>query len=199
MLGKTTSPICALRCYRHFDQSKDVGGSPQATVHLSAQSPEESRWCLDSLRNSGLLIFALEHGTSPINICRFVFPGTQRCLSHHTSWILCAGIVYDCDLRVGDVVAFFFLLTPVNTEFFHVVQIGIPNIVGAQSYGEWLGISASTVEWLRAFWNTRVGPVSAIPNVRVNVNYEPFMSIDYIVNQVQYDSVRQQFSLEKLL
>ena len=44
---------------------------------------------------------------------------------------------------------------------------------------------ASTVEWLRSFWNARVDPVSAIPNVKVNVGYEPFVSIDYIVNKVR--------------
>jgi len=83
--------------------------------------------------------------------------GTRRLNKHvsncvSTSCVLFAGIVYDCDLRVADIVAFFFLLTPVNTEFFHVVQIGIPSIFGAQSYGAWLGISVS---WSRSrrLWN----------------------------------------------
>ena len=42
-------------------------------------------------------------------------------------------------------------------------------------------------------WNgsARVHTVSANLHVRVNVVYVPFMSIDYIVNQLQYDSVRQ--------
>ena len=36
--------------------------------------------------------------------------------------------------------------------------------------------------------------MSANLNVRVDVVYVPFMSIDYIVNQLQYDSVRQRFA-----
>ena len=46
---------------------------------------------------------------------------------------------------------------------------------------------------LQSFWNARVHPVSAIRNVKLNVGYEPFNFIDYIVNQVQYESVRQWF------
>ena len=47
------------------------------------------------------------------------------------------------------------------------------------------------MKWLQSFWNAHVDPVSAIRNVKVNVGYEPFIFIDYIVNQVQYESVRQ--------
>ena len=53
--------------------------------------------------------------------------------------------------------------------------------------------NALTMKWLQLFWNAHVDPVSAIRNVKVNVGYEPFMFIDYIVNQVQYESVRQRF------
>ena len=63
----------------------------------------------------------------------------------------------------------------------------------------WLGFfdvleqNALTMKWLHLFWNAHVDPVSAIRNVKVHVSYEPFMFIDYIVNQVQYESVRQRF------
>ena len=40
------------------------------------------------------------------------------------------------DRRVADAVDSLFLLTPVNAAFFHIVQIGIPNIFGAQTFGE---------------------------------------------------------------
>ena len=43
------------------------------------------------------------------------------------------------------------------------------------------------MKWLQSFWNAHVDPVSAIRNVKVNVGYEPFIFIDYIVNQVQYE------------
>ena len=35
---------------------------------------------------------------------------------------------------------------------------------------------------------------SANPNVKVNAVYEPFMTLDYIVNQLQYDSIHQRFN-----
>ena len=50
------------------------------------------------------------------------------------------------------------------------------------------------MERLRSFWSARVHTVSATLNVKVNVVYVPFLSIDYIVNRLQYDSVRQQFA-----
>ena len=53
--------------------------------------------------------------------------------------------------------------------------------------------NALTMKCLQSFWNTRVHPGSAIRNVKLNVSYEPFNFIDYIVNQVQYESVRQWF------
>ena len=35
---------------------------------------------------------------------------------------------------------------------------------------------------------------SADPNVKVNAVNDPLMPLDYIVNQLQYDSVRQRFN-----
>ena len=55
-----------------------------------------------------------------------------------------------------------------------------------------LGQNALTFKWLQSFWNAHVDPVSVIRNVK-DVGYEPFMFIDSIVNQVQYESVRQRF------
>ena len=61
-----------------------------------------------------------------------------------------------------------------------------------------LELNALTMKWLQSFWNAYVDPVSAIRNVKVNVGYESFMFVDYIVNKVQYESVRQRFGSLKL-
>ena len=44
------------------------------------------------------------------------------------------------------------------------------------------------------FGSACVHTVSATLSVKVNVVYVPFLSIDYIVNRLQYDSVRQSFA-----
>ena len=44
-------------------------------------------------------------------------------------------------------------------------------------------------KWLLSFWSAHVDPVSVIRNVK-DVGYEPFMFIDSIVNQFQYENFR---------
>ena len=54
--------------------------------------------------------------------------------------LIMASLSWKCDATVTDVSQMLwlslFLLTPVNAAFFHIVRIGIPNIFGAQTYGE---------------------------------------------------------------
>ena len=52
-----------------------------------------------------------------------------------------------------------------------------------------LGQNVLVFKWLLSFWSAHVDPVSVIRNVK-DVGYEPFMFIDSIVNQFQYENVR---------
>ena len=85
---KETSPIrvhhrtwcCALRCYRHFHQSKDVGGLTQATVHLPAQSRDHV------LRNHVAVRTACdEHWALDLRTWRTNVTSSRRVLGHVVS------------------------------------------------------------------------------------------------------------------